>query len=58
MILKVEGCSKFQILVKKSCIKLEAISYSTKLGIYWDEEKKGRQRKTSKGDVSMVKSTV
>ena len=61
MTLKEEGCSEFQIAVKISCSKPVAHtagSYFTKLGINWDEKRKGHQRKASTGDESMMKLTT
>ena len=34
------------------------VSYFTKLGNYWDEERKGRPRKELTDDESMIKLTV
>ena len=59
--MKEEACSECQITVKIGCIKPvahTAVSYFTKLGIYWDQERKGRPRKTSTDDESKIKLTV
>ena len=58
---KEEGCSECQISVKIGCSKPvahTALSYFTKRGINWDEERKWHPRKTSTGDESMLKLTV
>ena len=58
MTLKEKGCSECQISVKIGYSKPmphTALSYFTKLGIYWVEERSGRPRVTSAIDDSMMK---
>ena len=61
MTLKKKGCSACQISVKtgfRKPVAHTAVSYFNKLEIYWDVVKKGRPKKTSTGDKSMMKLTV
>ena len=57
MTLKEERCSQSKILLKIGCNKPgahTAVSYFTKLGIYWDEERTGRKKIKSTTDDSMM----
>ena len=61
MTLKEEGCSECKVSVEMDSSKpvaQTAVSYFTKLVIYWDDERKGHRRKTSAGDKSIMKLTV
>ena len=58
MTLKEEGCSECKFSLKIGCSKLlanTALSYFTKLGMYWDEEITGRPEFTSAIDDFTVK---